>query len=176
MTTVDSTSIDAGLLLLRTVAGLTMAAHGYQKFYAGGRIAGTGRWFDSIGMRPGRWHALLAATTEVAAGIMLALGLLTSLAGAAFIALMLVAAYTVHRSNGFFSVKSGWEYNFVLAVIGAALAITGAGRFSLDHVAGWTSVFSGSTGALIGVVGGLAAGIAQLAVFYRPTVPAVAAE
>jgi putative oxidoreductase len=161
--------VDAGLLILRVVAGLTLAAHGYQKFFSGGRIAGTGRWFDSMGMRPGRVHALAAATTEVGAGLLLAVGLLTALAGAAFVALMLVAAWTVHRANGFFSVRSGWEYNLILATIAAAVATTGAGSYSLDSVLGLTHTFSGLAGFLIAVVGGLAAAIAQLTVFYRPS-------
>jgi putative oxidoreductase len=169
-----SAGIDAGLLLLRVVAGLTMAAHGYQKFFSGGRIAGTGAWFDSIGMRPGRLHALAAATTEIGSGLLLALGLLTPLAGAAFVAVMLVAAYTVHRANGFFSVRSGWEYNLILAVIGATLGITGAGAYSVDYLLGVDWVFSGTWGAAIAIVGGLAAGIGQLVVFYRPPAPAEA--
>ncbi|MBF4999662.1 DoxX family protein [Nocardia sp. BSTN01] len=168
----NSASIDTGLLLLRVAAGLTMAAHGYQKFFSGGRIAGTGAWFDSIGMRPGRVHALLAAATEIAAGVLLALGLATPFAGAAFVALMVVAGYTVHRGNGFFSVRSGWEYNFILAVIGAAVATAGPGRYSLDHLSGWDTGLSGVAGALIGIVGGLAAGVGQLVVFFRPPVPA----
>lgn len=168
MNPVSNPAIDIGLLLLRVVAGLTLAAHGYQKFFSGGRIAGTARWFDSLGMRPGRLHATAAATTEVGAGILLALGLLTSLAGAAFVAVMLVAGYTVHRANGFFSVRSGWEYNLVLAVVGTALGTTGAGSLSLDHIAGLTGVFSGVSGLLIALGGGLVAGVAQLALFYRP--------
>lgn len=160
-------AVDAGLLLLRGVAGLTMAAHGYQKFFSGGRLAGTARWFDSMGMRPGRLHALAAATTEVVAGVLLALGLFTSLAGAAFVALMLVAGWTVHRANGFFSVKSGWEYNLILATTGATLGITGARGWSLDAALDLDSVFSGTTGLAI-VGGGLLAGIAQLVVFFRP--------
>jgi putative oxidoreductase len=160
--------VDVGLLVLRVAAGLTLAAHGYQKFFAGGRIAGTARWFDSLGMRPGRLHALAAATTEIGAGLLLAAGLLTSVAGAAFVGLMLVAGWTVHRTKGFFSVKSGWEYNFILATIGITLGTTGAGRYSLDYVLGLT-VFSGLTGVLIAAVGGLVVGVTQLVVFYRPS-------
>ena len=48
--------------------------------------------------------------------------------------LMLVAAWTVHRHNGFFIVKEGWEYNLVLAVSAVAVATLGPGRFSLDWV------------------------------------------
>lgn len=171
MSTTGSTSVDTGLLLIRVVAGLTMTAHGYNKFLGGGRIVGTGRWFDSIGMRPGRLHALAAASTEVGAGLMLALGLLTPLAGAAFIALMLVAGYTVHRANGFFSVNSGWEYNLILAVIGAGIGTSGGGAYSLDRLFGLDSVFSGPVGFLLAVAGGIAAGVFQVLVFYRPPAP-----
>jgi putative oxidoreductase len=160
--------VDAGLLVLRVAAGLTLAAHGYQKFFAGGRIAGTARWFDGLGMRPGRLHAVAAASTEIGAGLLLMTGLVTSVAGAAFVGLMLVAGWTVHRTNGFFSVKSGWEYNFILAAIGITLGTTGAGRYSIDHVLGLTGVFAGLVGFLIAAIGGLAAGIAQLIVFYHP--------
>jgi len=62
---------DWALLLLRVTVGVTLAAHGYNKFFGGGRIAGTARWFESIGMRPGRRHAILAASGEIAAGLAL---------------------------------------------------------------------------------------------------------
>ncbi|MCX0272820.1 DoxX family protein [Nocardia zapadnayensis] len=162
------TALDTGALLLRLIAGVTMAAHGYQKFFSGGRIPGTARWFDSIGMRPGRLHAVLAAGAEVTTGLMLALGLLTPLAGAGFVGLMLVAAWTVHRANGFYSVNSGWEYNLVLAAIGVAVATTGPGEWSLDGLLGLTDQLSGLTGFAISAGGGLVAGAALLAICYRP--------
>ena len=65
-------------------------------------------------------HARIAATTEMSAGLGLAVGLLTPIPAAGFVALMLVAAWTVHRPNGFFIVKEGWEYNLVLAVSAVA--------------------------------------------------------
>ena len=105
------------------VLGLTMAAHGYNKFFGPGGLAGTAGWFDSMGMKPGMFHARVAATTEMAAGIGLAVGLLTPVPAAGFVALMFVAAWTVHRQNGFFIVKEGWEYNLILAV--AAVAVAG---------------------------------------------------
>jgi putative oxidoreductase len=155
-------------LILRVIIGITMAAHGYNKFFSGGRIPGTGRWFDSIGMRPGRVHAALAATTEVGAGVLLALGLLTSFAGAAFVALMTVAAYRVHK--GFFVTANGWEYNLVLATVGVAVAVLGPGRWSLDYALGITPAINAWWGLLIALGGGLVAAVAQLAIFYRPTV------
>ncbi|QEN13053.1 DoxX family protein [Mycolicibacterium sp. ELW1] len=166
------TAYSVGLLILRVVLGVTMAAHGYNKFFGGGRIKGTAGWFESIGMKPGTFHARVAASTEMAAGIGLALGLLTPIPAAGFVALMLVAAWTVHRHNGFFIVKEGWEYNLVLAAAAVAIAATGAGKYSLDYLlfhgtdlAHW---LRGWCGLLIALVLGLAGGIGQLAIFYRP--------
>ncbi|MBB3605695.1 putative oxidoreductase [Mycolicibacterium sp. BK556] len=166
------TAYSVGLLILRVVLGLTMAAHGYNKFFGGGRIKGTAGWFESIGMKPGTFHARVAASTEMAAGIGLALGLLTPVPAAGFVALMLVAAWTVHRHNGFFIVKEGWEYNLVLAAAAVALATTGAGKYSLDYALfHGTSVYPwlhGWCGLLVALVLGLGGGIGQLAIFYRP--------
>ncbi|MBB3753221.1 putative oxidoreductase [Mycolicibacterium sp. BK634] len=166
------TAYSVGLLILRVVLGLTMAAHGYNKFFGGGRIKGTAGWFESIGMKPGTFHARVAASTEMAAGIGLALGLLTPVPAAGFVALMLVAAWTVHRHNGFFIVKEGWEYNLVLAAAAVALATTGAGKYSLDYALfHGTSVYQwlhGWCGLLVALVLGLGGGIGQLAIFYRP--------
>lgn len=161
-------AIGAGLLILRIVIGLTMAAHGYGKFFLGGKIPGTGRWFDSIGMRPGKMHALAAASTEVGSGLLFAAGLLTPIAAAGFVSLMLVAAWTVHKENGFFIVGNGWEYNLILATVGVAVATTGAGRFSVDHLFNDPSAFVGWPGFLIALAGGLLAGTGHLVTFFKP--------
>ena len=162
---------DVGMLMLRLVLGLTMAAHGYNKFFGSGGIAGTAGWFDSIGMRPGAFHARVAASTEIAAGLGLAVGFLTPVAAAGFVALMLVAAWTVHRRNGFFIVKEGWEYNLVLAAAAVAVAVA-PGRLSLDYVVfdgtGLAPLLHGWPGLLIALGLGLAGGIGQLVLFYRP--------
>src|ERR1700752_199593 len=166
------TPYDVGLLILRLVLGVTLAAHGFTKLLGGGRIPGTARWFESIGMKPGKFHAAVAATTEVSAGLGLAAGLLTPIPAAGFVSLMLVAAWTVHRPNGFFIVKEGWEYNLILAVSAVALAGLGAGRFSLDHAlfsgTGIYDFLHGWWGLLIASGLGLAGGIGQLVLFWRP--------
>ena len=171
------TASSVGLLILRVVLGLTMAAHGYNKFFGSGGIAGTAGWFDSIGMRPGALHARLAAVTEIGAGLLLVVGLFTPLAAAAFVALMLVAAWTVHRGSGFFITNQGWEYNLVLAAAAVAIGALGAGRFSLDWLlfrhTGIQPYLRGWWGLAIALGLGLIAGIAQLAIFFRP--PAKAA-
>ena len=169
------TAYDFAILVLRVVLGLTMAAHGYNKFFGKGGLSGTAGWFDSIGMKPGMFHARIAASTEMAAGLGLAVGLLTPIPAAGFVALMFTAAWTVHRKNGFFIVKEGWEYNLVLAVAAVAIAGTGAGKYSLDHaIFSTSSVYDylhGWYGLLIAVVLGLAGGIGQVLIFFRPPAP-----
>jgi putative oxidoreductase len=162
------TPYDVGLLVLRLVLGVTLAAHGYNKFFGGGRIPGTARWFESIGMKPGKFHATVAATTEMAAGLGLAAGLLTPIPAAGFVSLMLVAAWTVHRHNGFFIVKEGWEYNLVLAVSAIAVATVGPGRLSLDWLIFGHNWLDGWTGLALSAGLGLAGAIGQLLIFYRP--------
>jgi putative oxidoreductase len=161
--TAHHTAIATGLLILRVVLGLTLAAHGYNKFFGPGGLKGTAGWFDSMGMKPGMFHARVAATTEMSAGLGLAVGLLTP---------MLVAAWTVHRPNGFFIVKEGWEYNLILAVSAVSVATIGAGRFSLDYALFHTSSFyeflHGWWGLLISAGLGLAGGIGQVVIFWRP--------
>ena len=161
---------DVGLLILRLVLGVTLALHGFNKFFGGGRIPGTARWFESIGMKPGKFHAAVAATTEVSAGLGLAAGLLTPIPAAGFVALMFVAAWTVHRPNGFFIVKEGWEYNLVLAISAVAVATLGAGRLSLDWLIFGKNWLDGWAGLLLSLGLGLAGAISQLLIFYRPPV------
>jgi putative oxidoreductase len=164
------TAPDVGLLILRLVLGLTLAAHGFNKFFGGGRIPGTARWFESIGMKYGTFQAVVAASTEVSAGLGLAAGLLTPIPAAGFVALMFVAAWTVHRPNGFFIVKEGWEYNLVLAVGAVVVATLGAGQYSLDWLIFEHNWRSGWDGLLISLLLGLGGGVGQLLIFYRPPV------
>jgi len=166
----DVDSINLALLVFRVAVGAVMLAHGLNHIYGGGKIAGTARWFESLGMRPGIVHAWLASLTEVAGGIALILGLLTPLGGAAVIGVMLVAWITNHRGNGFFIFRpgEGWEYVMTLTFCGLALAVLGPGEWSLDEAIGWRDDLIGTTGLLIAVLaGGGGAGL-LLATAWRP--------
>jgi putative oxidoreductase len=165
---IDTDQINLGLLLLRVAVGGTMVAHGYNHFFRGGKIAGTGRWFGSLGMKPGILHAWLASVTELAAGSMLILGLLTPLAAGACAGVMFVAWITNHLRNGFFIFRpgEGWEYVANLAAASLAIGALGAGQWSLDNAInfelhGW----KGFGAALIVSVGGT---VALLVTFWRP--------
>jgi putative oxidoreductase len=144
-----------GLLVIRLGLGSMLAVHGLNKVFGSGGLAGTARWFEGLGLRPGWLHARLAAGNEIGAGLLMACGLWFPLAGAAFIGLMTVAAVTDHRGKGFFVFKGGWEYVALIAVISAALVSTGPGRYSADAAFGWQVAGPGWAG--LATVAGLSA-------------------
>ncbi len=129
---------DAGLLLLRAGVGAALVAHGGQKlfgWFGGHGIEGTADAFEQMGFHPGRASAVSAGLGEAGGGALLGLGLATPFAGAAAAGTM-VAAASVHAPAGFFATGGGYEYPAVLGVAGAALALIGPGRWSLDALLG----------------------------------------
>ncbi|MBV9451294.1 MAG: DoxX family protein [Streptosporangiaceae bacterium] len=154
------------LLLMRVVIGIVMIAHGVNHWRGGGRIEGTARWFAGLGLRHGKLQAWLSVVTEIGAGSLLVLGLLTSLACAAVISVMLIAGLLAHRPNGFFVFREGYEYVLVLSVACLALAVLGPGRWSLDNAAG--SAVTGWTGGAVALGVAVVATAGLLATFWRP--------
>jgi len=127
--------LDVGLLLLRLVIGLSFMAHGAQKlfgWFGGYGIKGTGGWFESMGMKPGAFVALLAGLAEFGGGLLLALGLLTPVGGVLIALTMVIAIVKVHGANGYWSTQNGYEYNLAILAVGVALALTGGGQYALD--------------------------------------------
>jgi putative oxidoreductase len=132
-------SADTGILIIRILFGAAMAAHGSQKLFAwfgGHGLKGTGGFFEQLGFRPGVPFAAAAGLSEVAGGILLALGLFTPFGAAAVLSAMIVAIFSVHVRNGFFAMGNGIELPFLYAVAALALTFTGAGAFSLDSLFG----------------------------------------
>jgi putative oxidoreductase len=168
----DVNAMNVALLVLRFGVGGVMLAHGINHIFRGGRIAGTGRWFASLGMQPGVLHAWLASLTELGAGSMLVLGLGMPLAGAGVMGTMLVAWITNHRKNGFFIFRpgEGWEYVMTLTCCGLVLAVLGAGEWSLDHAI-FEEDLVGMPGLLTALIGGVGGALALLAGFWRPPPP-----
>jgi putative oxidoreductase len=115
-----------------------------------------------------KWQARAAAATEIGAGVMLAVGLLTPLAAAGVIGVMVVAIYTSHLKVGFFVFlpNQGWEYCATIALGALAVGTMGPGEWSLDNaidfsLSGW--------GALIAtIVLGVGGAAVHLATTYRP--------
>jgi putative oxidoreductase len=150
--------MDFGILLLRAVVGMTLAAHGAQKlfgWFGGHGLDGTGQFMATLGFQPGRRHALMAGLAEGVGGVLLALGFLTPVGAALGASVMLVAAVTAHVKNGFFSSSGGFEYNLVLGVSALSIAFIGPGVASIDALLGYSlsGALWGSAAALVAVIG-----------------------
>src|SRR5260370_32307282 len=101
-----------GLMILRVVVGALFAGHGAQKlvgWFGGHGINGTAGFMELLGYGNGRVAAVLAGLTEAVSGLMLMLGLLTPLAAAGIVGVMLSAIAAVHRRNGLWTPTGGDE-------------------------------------------------------------------
>jgi putative oxidoreductase len=147
--------MEYGMILLRVVAGLALAAHGSQKLFGlfgGSGPAGTRKFFAGLGFRAPLAMALIAGLSELGGGLLFVLGLLTPLAALAIAVVMLNAIGSVHWKKGFFNSAGGFEYNLLIIAAGVAVTAAGPGRFSLDDAFGWAGNISGPWWALAVVV------------------------
>lgn len=122
-------------LALRIPVGVIFMAHGAQKLFSwfgGYGLEGTGQWMASIGLEPGYLMALLAGSAEFFGGLFLLLGLLTRPAAFVLAFTMLVAIVTVHLANGLFMSNNGYEFGLALLAASVSLALSGAGKLSID--------------------------------------------
>lgn len=158
--------IDVAMLVLRVWLGIVMLAHGVNHART---QEGTARWFEQKGFKSPQLNARMSAMTEIAIGLGLVVGLLTSVAAAGLVATMLVAFIAIHRFAGFFVFRrpdEGYEYVTTLAVAALVIAIVGPGSVSIDSAIGLDDALDGYVGA--GIIGlGLLAGAGQAAMFWR---------
>lgn len=147
-------TLDLGLLILRLVVGATFTVHGLQKLTGWFNGPGPDGFADylanhpnpSIGFRGDVTTilSLVAGVSETAGGILLILGLLTPIAGAAVLGTIAIATtYKVTLAGGlwFFAADGGGngiELEVLLAAAAAALILTGPGTYSVDRRWGWS--------------------------------------
>jgi putative oxidoreductase len=146
---------DLGLLLLRIVAGITLAAHGYPKLFGGpgkrppkllaramgpnypAAVERSGPGFvaalEKMSVPNPRAAATASGLTEFAGGLALAAGLLTRPAAAAVAVNMAVATYKAHWKNGFYG-QGGIEFSLLLGTVALCLGLTGPGSLSIDDL------------------------------------------
>ncbi len=128
-----------GLFALRAVVGGLFVGHGLQKLtgkFGGHGPDGTGQFFESLGLRPGRQHALAAGAAEAGGGALIAAGAFTPLGAAMLSGTMVTAIRTVHAPKGPWISDGGYEYNLVLLAAVFAIADAGPGLLSLDAAKG----------------------------------------
>ncbi|MEU9973592.1 DoxX family protein [Streptomyces sp. NPDC051014] len=135
-----TTAGDWGLLLIRLAFGLFLAAHGSQKlfgFFGGPGLTATGKGFADLGYHPGKLFAVIGGLSELLGGLGLLVGLLTPLAAAAVVGVMINAMVTVTAAHGFWDEDGGVEYNVAICVVALGLAALGPGRLAVDRLFRW---------------------------------------
>ena len=170
----DADAIDAALLVFRCGIGAVIIAHGinhigWKAGRFGGKIEGTAAWFGSMGMRLPLLQAWFASFTEIGAGLLLILGLLTPLGGAGLLGVMFVAFVIAHRDKGFFIFNpgQGWEYVLTLGLCAVLLGAVGPGSWSLDEALDLRDDLVGWTGLIVTVVAGIGGAVALLVTCWR---------
>jgi len=127
--------MNIGSVALRGVVGPLFVGHGTQKlfgWFGGHGVEATGGFFEQLGLRPGKRHAIAAGAAEALGGALLTLGAFTPLAATMVSSTMITAIRTVHAPNGPWVTDNGYEYNAVLIGAMAALVEHGPGRPSVD--------------------------------------------
>nr|VVV05614.1 Putative oxidoreductase MhqP [Aliivibrio wodanis] len=122
-------------LALRIPVGIIFMAHGAQKLFAwfgGYGLAGTGQFFESIGLAPGVAMAFLAGSAEFFGGLFIILGLLTRPSAFVLAFTMLIAIVSVHLPNGLFMSNSGYEFGLALLAASVSLMLSGGGKVAVD--------------------------------------------
>ena len=122
----NAAATDAGLLILRAFAGISLAlAHGYGKLPpSDGFIQGVGE----LGYPMPIIFAWAAALAEFAGGLLLALGLFTRPAAVLIAITMATAGFLAHAEDPF-GVK---EMAFLYLAIAVLYVLAGAGQYSID--------------------------------------------
>src|SRR5712691_12305717 len=131
-------TISVGLLILRLVAGLTLAAHGMQKlgWFGGASFSKTMQAMQKQGFKPAWFWTSLTILGEVGGGLSLAFGFLTPLGAAGAVGAMVMAIVKVHWKHGFWNRDHGLEFPLQLLAPSVAIGLVGPRSYSLDALLG----------------------------------------
>lgn len=157
---------DLGLLLLRVAVGALLIGHGLQKVFGWWGGPGLGGFRDQladVGFRNADILSYVAAGGQIAAGVLLVIGLFTPIAAAGALGYLVTATLaeaTIAHNDARLAefLTDGHEYQIVLLFAVAAIILVGPGKYGLDAGRGWARrPFVGSFAALIlGVGAGVA--------------------
>ena len=111
-------------LLLRLVFGFLFACHGASKIFG---VLGSHR------IPPGFNLEYLSGVIDLAAGVLIFLGLFTRVAAIFASGEMCVAYFKVHAAASFFPLVNRGELAVIYCFVALFIATRGAGRFGIDR-------------------------------------------
>ena len=128
------TARDVVLLLARIGLGVIMVAHAKLEYDFGGGLAGVGRLFAEAGVPLPALTGPANVLFELVGGVAVILGAAVPVVGVLMALNMAGAWMFVHTSGLFAMDRNGPELVIALGLLGLVLAVTGSGRFGLDHL------------------------------------------
>jgi putative oxidoreductase len=125
---------DLVLLVVRVGLGLIMVAHAKLEYDFGGSLAGVGRLFAQAGVPLPAVTGPANVLFELVGGIAMILGAAVPVVGV-LMALNMAGAWAFVHTSGLFALDhNGPELVIALGLLSLVLAVTGSGRFGLDHL------------------------------------------
>jgi putative oxidoreductase len=137
--TVNTASVrmvrDLVLLLARIGLGVIMIAHAKLEWdFGGGSLAGVGQLFAQSGVPLPAISGPANVLLEFVGGVTMIVGLAVPIVGV-LMALNMVGAWVlVHPGPLFAMDQTGPELVIVIGLLSLVLAVTGSGRFGVDHL------------------------------------------
>lgn len=116
-----------GPLLLRLGLAAVFIVHGYPKLFV--RFGETAQFFESIGIKPGKFWVIVVGVVEFFGGFLLLLGLFVQPVAILLAINMIIAILKVKYSKGF---AGGYEFELILLIMALSLLVLGGGAYSLD--------------------------------------------
>jgi putative oxidoreductase len=133
-TALAQTTRDLVLLVVRVGLGVIMVAHAKLEYDFGGSLAGVGRLFAQAGVPLPALTGPANVLFEVVGGIAMILGAAVPVVGV-LMALNMAGAWAFVHTSGLFALDhNGPELVIALGLLSLVLAVTGSGRFGLDHL------------------------------------------
>jgi len=124
---------DLAPFALRLAVGLVFFVHGYQKLTVF-KTEGVTQMLQGLGVPAPEIFAVILIAVELVGGAALVLGFFTHWAAKLTGIVALVALILVHLPNGFWLADNGYEFMLLILAATISLAVTGGGRWSLDHL------------------------------------------
>lgn len=115
--------------VLRVVVGALLVLHGYPKLFR--NFAQFSGWLDSLGMKPGKFWALVVFSVEFVGGVFLILGIFVQIVGVLVVVQMLVAMWKVKWGKVGILDPGGWELDLLYLVAALVIALGGPGAYAL---------------------------------------------
>jgi putative oxidoreductase len=133
-TALAQTTRDLVLLVVRVGLGVIIVAHAKLEYDFGGSLAGVGRLFAQAGVPLPAVTGPANVLFEVVGGIAMTLGAAVPVVGV-LMALNMAGAWAFVHTSGLFALDhNGPELVIALGLLSLVLAVTGSGRFGLDHL------------------------------------------